>query len=129
MSLVTSKIKLKGLIQIGTVANDQDQSRNARRSPQEIKRSTQEIRSQIYYDPSVEKSKRVKSLSLSKAIESIPYLDVAHHQRSASFISGISGSGKSTKAAEIMVNLRQLRKEVQDDLYLHIKLLRCGPSL
>lgn len=72
----------------------------------------------IYYDATVKKADRVKSMTLDEPIESIPYLDLKHDQRSASFISSISGGGKSTLACRLIKHLRKLRQDPRRPVYI-----------
>jgi ABC-type dipeptide/oligopeptide/nickel transport system ATPase component len=67
----------------------------------------------IYYvKPSeVPKNERVKFMEFDKDITSVPYINQKSNQRSASFISGISGSGKSTKAASLIKKIRRVRQD------------------
>ena len=88
MSLIQTKEKQKDLILIGKVP-----------APDTQKKTKDTL---IYYDPTVKKQDRVKKLSFNAPIESVPYLDIKHNGRSASFISGISGSGKSVLASKII---------------------------
>jgi hypothetical protein len=41
----------------------------------------------------------------------IPYIDLKHNQRSATFVSGVSGCGKSTVAVRLIRELRKLRED------------------
>jgi len=95
MSLFVSKEKQKALIPVGKTEDKY-----------------------IYYKTGVPKADRIKTLSFKESIESIPFLDLAHNQRSASYISGVSGSGKSTKAVEIIKHLRKLRKDPARPVYV-----------
>ena len=67
----------------------------------------------IYYNkPSeVPKNERVKFLEFDKPITPVPYINQDANQRSASFISGISGSGKSTMAAKLIKKIRRVRQD------------------
>jgi len=68
----------------------------------------------VVYDPRAPKDARTKNLVLpGRVIKPIPYLDLAHKQRSATFVSGVSGSGKSRLGAALIRRLRFLRKDLQ----------------
>ena len=64
----------------------------------------------VYIERGKSIDKRVKRIELEKHIVPMPYIDVANNQRSATFISGISGSGKSTAAVNLIRRIREVRK-------------------
>jgi hypothetical protein len=66
----------------------------------------------IAYDPKAPKDTRTKNLTLpGQMISPMPFLDIDHKQRSATFVSGVSGSGKSRVGASLIRKLRWLRKD------------------
>jgi hypothetical protein len=66
----------------------------------------------IAYVDGVPIAERVKTLTFpGQCIIPIPYVDLKHKQRSASFVSGVSGCGKSTVAVHLIRELRKLRKD------------------
>ena len=66
----------------------------------------------IAYDPKAPKDARTKTLTFpGQTLKPMPYLDLEHNQRSATFVSGVSGSGKSRVGAALIRKLRWLRKD------------------
>jgi hypothetical protein len=66
----------------------------------------------IAYVDKVPIGQRTKTLSFpGQVLEPIPYIDLRHNQRSATFVSGVSGCGKSTIAVKLIKELRKLRKD------------------
>ena len=68
----------------------------------------------IYFVPpskEIPKNERIKYMEFDKEISAIPYINQNANQRSASFISGISGSGKSTMAAKLIKKIRRVRQD------------------
>ena len=68
----------------------------------------------VVYDPKAPKEERVKTMTLpGQTLKPMPYLDLEHKQRSATFVSGVSGSGKSRIGASLIRRLRWLRKDAE----------------
>jgi ABC-type dipeptide/oligopeptide/nickel transport system ATPase component len=68
----------------------------------------------VAYDPKAPKDARTKMLTFpGQLVKPMPYLDLAHKQRSATFVSGVSGSGKSMIGASLIRKLRWLRKDAE----------------
>lgn len=66
----------------------------------------------IAYVDQVPIAERTKVLSFpGEAVCPIPYIDLKHNQRSATFVSGVSGCGKSTIAVKLIREIRKLRKD------------------
>ena len=67
----------------------------------------------VAYNPKVPKEHRVKEMFFKELVKPFPYIDVAHNQRSATFISGVSGSGKSTAGVALIRRLRERRNDLK----------------
>ena len=66
----------------------------------------------VAYIEQVPVGQRTKTLTFpGQTLEPIPYIDLKHNQRSATFVSGVSGCGKSTVAVRLIKELRKLRKD------------------
>lgn len=65
----------------------------------------------IYVERGKPVDKRVKTVELEGHITPIPYIDIEHNGRFAGYISGISGSGKSTTAVMLARRIREVRKD------------------
>jgi RecA-family ATPase len=64
----------------------------------------------IYFSPKKDMEKQGRSYESVNDMEIIPYLNLKSHGRSANFISGVSGSGKSTVARQMIDELLKIAK-------------------